>query len=162
MEFMTQLVFPCLLAFVACIPFCLLFNIHTGIPICAAGGALGWLVYLASAPLLHSDLLQIFVAALAISVYSEVMARIRKCPVTGYLLVAFFPLVPGGGIYYTMEYAINGQTDLFLETFMHTLGLAGSLAVGVLLVSSVVRMINVILRRRTARKAGARPTERNA
>ncbi len=139
---------PCLLAFLGCIPFCILFNIHTGIFICAAGGALGWLVFLATEPLFHSDLLQMFFAAVAISAYSEIMARIRKCPVTGYLLVAFFPLVPGGGIYYTMEHAINGETELFLESFLHTLGLAGSLAVGVLLVSSFVRMVNTLLRRR--------------
>ena len=68
------------------------------------------------------------------------MARIRKCPVTGYLLVAIFPLVPGGGIYYTMEHAINGETEVFLSSFLHTLGIAGALAVGVLMVSSSVRM----------------------
>ena len=64
----------------------------------------------------------------------------RSKPATGYLLVALFPLVPGGGIYYTMEYCIAGNTDLFLETGLHTLGVAGVLALGVLLVSSVVRM----------------------
>lgn len=152
MSILTQYLLPCVWAFLACIPFCVLFNIHAGILICAAGGALGWLVYLAAAPLVHSDILQAFLAAMAISAYSEIMARVRKCPVTGYLLVAFFPLVPGGGIYYTMEHAINGETDLFLETFFHTLGLAGSLAVGVLLVSSFVRMLNTIQHRRIQRK----------
>ena len=121
--------------------FSIFFNIHgSGVVICGLGGALGWLVYLLSAPLFHSDVLQSFLAAIAISAYSEIMSRIRKCPVTGYLLVAFFPLVPGGGIYYTMEYAINGETQQFIETGLHTLGVAGSLAVGVLLVSSAVRM----------------------
>ena len=139
---------PCLYAFIACIPFCILFNIHDGILLCATGGALGWFVYLASAPIAGSDIMQAFLAATAISAYAEIMARIRKCPVTGYLLVAFFPLVPGGGIYYTMEHAINGETQLFLERFLHTLGLAGSLAVGVLLVSSFVRMINALRRKR--------------
>ena len=75
------------------------------------------------------------------------MSRVRKCPVTGYLLVAFFPLVPGGGIYYTMEHAISGETQQFIETGLHTLGVAGSLAVGVLLVSSAVRMWSTYRRR---------------
>ena len=100
----------------------------------------------------HSDLLQSFAAAVFISAYSEIMARIRKCPVTAYLLVAFFPLVPGGGIYYAMEHAINGETDLFLDVLFHTLGLAGSLAVGVLLVSSTVRLINSYVYRRRKMK----------
>lgn len=152
MEAFSQYLPPCLYAFAACAAFCVLFNIHTGVLICSLGGALGWLVYLLSGTFLHSDLLQSFLAALFISAYSETMARLRKCPVTGYLLVAFFPLVPGGGIYYTMEHAINGETDLFLSTGLHTLGLAGSLAVGVLLVSSFVRLLNSIRRRRALRK----------
>lgn len=77
-----------------------------------------------------NDIIQSFFAALVISAWSEVMARLRKCPVTSYLLVALFPLVPGGGIYYTMEHALNGDTELFLDTLMHTLGLAGALASG--------------------------------
>ena len=83
-----------------------------------------------------------------VSAWSEVMARLRKCPVTSYLLVALFPLVPGGGIYYTMEHALNGDTELFLDTLMHTLGLAGALAVGVLLVASVVRLFTTYQSRR--------------
>ena len=145
---------PVLYAFVACLGFGGLYNLH-GRPVfwAAVGGALGWLAYLLSAPLVGSDLIQIFVASLVISIYSEVMARIRKCPVTGYLMIALFPLVPGGGIYYAMEYAINGETDLFLSTLLHTLGLAGSLAVGILLVSSAVRLVNGLLRRRAEHRA---------
>ena len=155
MELIQAYLPPCLYAFVACVGFSVLFNIHgLGILICAVGGALGWLVYLAAAPVFHSDLLQSFAAAVFISAYSEIMARIRKCPVTAYLLVAFFPLVPGGGIYYAMEHAINGETELFLDVLFHTLGLAGSLAVGVLLVSSLVRLINSYLYRRQRKRKG--------
>ena len=134
---------PCIYAFLACIGFSLLFNIHgaAGMLICAGGGALGWLVYLLAAPLVHSDITQSFLAALAISAWSEIMARLRRCPVTSYLLVALFPLVPGGGIYYTMEHAMSGETSLFLESLLHTLGLAGALAVGVLLVASLARLV---------------------
>ena len=141
MEIVTAFLLPVFFAFVASGGFAVIYNIHgRGILICAFGGALGWLAYLLCAPVFHDEIVQSFVAALVISVYAEVMARIRKCPVTGYLLVAFFPLVPGGGIYYTMEHAINGETQAFLETGMHTMGIAGALAVGVLLVSSAVRL----------------------
>ena len=132
---------PAVYAFLACIGFAILFNIHgVGIFICAGGGGLGWLCYLLTAPLVHSDIIQSFFAALVIYAWSELMARLRKCPVTSYLLVALFPLVPGGGIYYTMEHALNGETNQFLESLMHTLGMAGALAVGVLLVASAVRL----------------------
>lgn len=147
MELVQELVLPCVYAFAACIGFSFIFNIHgVGMFISACGGALGWLCYLLSAPLLQSDIIQSFFAAIVISVWSEVMARLRKYPVTGYLLPALFPLVPGGGIYYTMEHAMNGEVELFAAQLLHTLGLAGALAVGALLVSSVVRLVG--LRRR--------------
>lgn len=144
---------PCLWAFLACIGFSLLFNIHgMGMFICAGGGALGWLCYLLTAPLVHSDIIQSFFAALVISAWSELMARLRKCPVTSYLLVALFPLVPGGGIYYTMEHAMSGETSLFLSSLLHTLGLAGALATGVLMVSSLMRLFIVSQDKRRTRQ----------
>ena len=99
---------PCLSAFAACLGFCIIFNIRApGMVICSIGGGLSWLVYLLVGPLTgYSDLLQSFWAAVFLSAYSEGMARVRKCPVTGYLLVAFLPLVPGGGIYSTMELSL--------------------------------------------------------
>ena len=150
---------PCIYAFLACIGFSLLFNIHgaAGMLICAGGGALGWLVYLLAAPLVHSDIIQSFFAALAISAWSEIMARLRKCPVTSYLLVALFPLVPGGGIYYTMEHAMSGETSLFLESLLHTLGLAGALAVGVLMVASLARLVTNYQNHRRSLPGGKHP-----
>ena len=71
--------------------------------------------------------------------------------VTGYLLVALFPLVPGGGIYYTMEYCIAGNTQMFLETGLHTLGIAGALALGILLVSSLNRLFGMPRRNKNNR-----------
>ena len=141
---------PCLSAFAACLGFCIIFNIRApGMVICSIGGGLSWLVYLLVGPLTgYSDLLQSFWAAVFLSAYSEGMARVRKCPVTGYLLVAFLPLVPGGGIYSTMEHALNGESSLFLSTGAHTLGVAGALAVGILMVSSLVRMYPALRRRR--------------
>ena len=140
---------PCLYAFTACLGFGTLFHIRgTGALICSLGGALAWLVYLLTGPLTGgNDIAQYFWAAVFLSAYSEGMARVRKCPVTGYQLVAFIPLVPGAGIYSMMEHALNGDTQGFLTTGLHTLTIAGALAVGVLVVSSLVRMCTDFRRR---------------
>lgn len=135
---------PCLYAFAACLGFSVVFNMRGKILLFASlGGALGWLVYLLCGPA-QNDILQFFLATIAISVYSEIMARVHRAPVTGYLLVSLLPLVPGGGIYYTMEYCIIGNTEMFLETGIHTLGIAGALALGILLVSSFVRLWHIV------------------
>lgn len=139
---------PCLWAFLACIGFCVIMNVRTGILYCCIGGTLGWLVYLLSMLVVPNELIAYFVAAVVISAYSEMMARIRKCPVTGYLLISYIPLVPGAGIYYTMRYAMQGDTAMFMQRGLHTLGIACCLALGVLVVSSAVRTATTLKRRR--------------
>ena len=52
-------------------------------------------------------------------------------------------MVPGGGIYYTMEYCIQGNMPMFIEKLVTTLGVAGAIAVGVSLVSSFVRIFTI-------------------
>ena len=105
----------------------------------SAGGALGWFVFLLLSPV-GNDIVQCFFASMATAAYSEVMARVFKKPATPFQVIALIPMVPGGGIFYTMEYCVIGNSDKFLETGLHTLGIAGALAMGVLLVSTFVRM----------------------
>lgn len=130
-----------LAAFIGSACFALIYNTKGLNILCSAlGGTLGWMVYLASAPILNSDIAQTFVGTIALAIFCEVIARVRKAPVTGFLIVSIFPLVPGASIYYTMGYAINGEIDTFLTSFLHTIGIAGAIAVGTLLVSTIVRM----------------------
>lgn len=133
---------PCLWAFFACLGFGLVFNIQgVGVLVCGLGAALGWFVYLIALVFHESDIFAAFLAAMVIAAYSEWMARVRRCPVTGYLQIALLPLVPGAGIYYTMQYAITGDTEMFLSTLMHTFGFAAALSLGAMLMSSVLRAI---------------------
>ena len=142
MELLLELFLPCLWAFLASVAFGLVYNIHgLGILICGLGGALGWLVYLLVQLLPAGNILAAFVAAAAIAVFSECMARLRRCPVTGYLQVALLPLVPGSGIYYAMRHCVAGATSLFLSTLLNTFGMAASLAVGAMLASTVLRIL---------------------
>ena len=130
----------CLTAFLACIGFSVMYNVHGwGVVLCCLGGAAGWAVYLAAGLATQSIYLRYLAAGIAIAVYAEVMARVRKYPITAYLVVSFFPLVPGSYIYYAMYYAIQGQRQRFLESGIQALGLASCLAIGTLLVSTTVR-----------------------
>ena len=128
-------------AALACAGYCILYNTRgMGLCICAFGGAVATAVYTLFAGS-GSVMLATFVAAVAVSVYAESMARIRKCPVTAYQLVAMFPLVPGGGIYYTMSAVIDGDLDLAGALGVSTLGVAGMISLGLLVVSALVGMI---------------------
>ena len=132
--------FSCL---VGCMGFAILFNIHgPGILLCTLGGILTWAVYALTMCLGGSELMGYFWGAVFASAYSEIMARIRKYPAISYLVVSIFPLIPGAGVYFTMNYAVRGEMGLFASKGMYTAAIAGLMAVGILLVSTSVRLYN--------------------
>lgn len=131
----------CLFTLIGCLGFSVLFNIHgPGVLLCAIGGGFSWFVYMVAAELGCSDIVCYFWSALFASIYSEVMARIRKYPAISYLVVSIFPLIPGAGIYYTMNYAVRGEMERFAQQGMYTAAIAGIMAVGILLGSTVFRL----------------------
>lgn len=136
-----SLLSQCLFSFIGCIGFSILFNIHgPGMLLCALGGILSWAVYRIAMELGGSELTGYFWSALISSLYSEIMARLRKYPAISYLVVSIFPLIPGAGVYYTMRYAVQGEMELFASKGMFTAAIAGIMAVGILLGSTLCRM----------------------
>lgn len=126
---------------VGCIGFTILFNIHgRGTALCVLGGLLTWGVYAITLELGGSDLMGCFWGAVFASLYAEIMARIRKCPALPFLVICIFPLIPGAGVYYTMNYAVQGDMTMFAAKGMNTAAIAGLMAVGILLVSTMFRL----------------------
>lgn len=129
---------PCI---IGCLGFCIIFNIHGwGSLLCSLGGMLTWIAYKFSLMLGCGDLMSFFWATLFAAFYSEVMARVRHCPAISYLVIAIFPLIPGAGVYYTMNYAVQGNMDMFITKGMHTAAEAGTMAVAILLAVTAVRL----------------------
>ncbi len=135
-----HLILQAIACFVSGIGFFILFNIHgKGGFLCALGGLLTWLCYSAILKFGGGEILGYFCATAFASLYAEIMARIRKCPAIAYLVISAFPLIPGAGVYYTMTHAVANRMDLFAQTGMHTLAIAGAMAVGIVLATSLVR-----------------------
>lgn len=130
--------------FIGCTGFFILFNIHGfGGFLCALGGVLTWLTFRLTTCLGGNDIAAYFFGALTGAIYSEIMARIRKYPAISYLVISSFPLIPGAGVYYAMTYAVQGDTARFAEQGIHTAAIAGIMAVGILLSSTIFRMISL-------------------
>lgn len=133
----------CLSAFFACIGFSFIFRIHHHLRfalISSFGGALGYLVY-SLAVIRYDDIFSYFIAMVIVTLFAEISARIFKAPATIFLIIGCFPLVPGRGIYETMLYCTQGKNELFLTSFIHTLAISLSLAMGVLVVSTIFKVI---------------------
>ncbi|MBP3305223.1 MAG: threonine/serine exporter family protein [Oscillospiraceae bacterium] len=141
----------CVVCAVACYGFAVLFNIHgPGALLCVFGGVLTWVTYILVLRYTGSDLTAYFWGALLAAVYAEAMARIRKYPAISYLVVSIFPLIPGAGVYFTMNHALQGRMVQFASQGMHTAAIAGIMAVGILLVSTSVRLVSTWRRRKRA------------
>ena len=134
----------CVASFISCAGFAVVFNVHgKGLWICALGGTLTWAVYLIAYQLGAGIIGANFWAAFFASVFSEIMARLFKYPAISYLVVSIFPLLPGAGIYYTVSYALAGNMPAAVEKGLETASIAGVMAVGILLVSTAVRVLNI-------------------
>lgn len=138
-----------LFAFFSSLGFGILFNIkgnklfYAGI-----GGGLSWFVSIYCETLGLNTTSSFFIASIVFSIYSEIMARILKTPVTTLIICALIPLVPGGGMYYTMYEAINGNIMKSIELGMNTISSAGSLALGIIFVSTLTRLLMRAKRKR--------------
>lgn len=133
-------IFQCIATAIGCAGFCILYNIHgRGQLICILGGLLSWAVYLFADFLLPGTISGYLFASIFVAAYSEVMARVRHFPAITYLVIAIFPLLPGAGIYYTTSYLALNQASNAMEKCTETISVAGLLAIGILMVSSIVR-----------------------
>lgn len=98
----------------------------------AFGGFVAIASYLVAEWLIGNDVISTFLGAVALTLYSEVMARRKKTPTTVFIVAALIPLLPGGFLYKAMHYAVEGKRILCEQEALHTFLLAAAIAVGVL------------------------------
>lgn len=128
-------------AFFASLGFGILFNIKgKKLFYAGLGGGISWFVSLLCESFGLNIKFSFFISSIIFSLYSEIMARVLKTPVTTLIICALIPLVPGGGMYYTMYEAINGNILESIELGLNTISSAGSLALGVLFISTLTRL----------------------
>ena len=127
--------------------FSILFHIRgRRLLIASLGGLISWTVFLLLEPLLPGEPVRYFLASATVTVYAEVFARVIKTPTTTFLVPSLIPLIPGGALYYTMNYALNEQWPAFADKAVYTLGLAAALALGIIAVTTLTRMTMVAIR----------------
>ena len=122
--------------------FALLYNIRgKRLVFAALGGLLAVIFYVVFGWFIENEILNYFICSLAVSLYAEIMARILKTPTTTFIITSLIPLIPGSSLYYTMTNAFSGDLNSFIEKGLYTLGLAGALAAGIIVVFGVIKVI---------------------
>lgn len=137
-----KIAYECLMSLLASLCFGVMFHLRgRKLFFAALGGLIGWFIYTLSASYFSTSIIpRYFIATVCITIFAEWCARFFRAPVSVFLAVSLIPLVPGGGIYRTMIYCIRGNTSDALQTCIETVGIAGALAMGIIMVSSIVRL----------------------
>ena len=115
--------------------FGLIFNLRKKyLPLVAAGGFLGWLVYLlCSRYIWEGVFLPTLAASFATAIFAEVLARVCHAPSTLFFLTAVIPLVPGRTLYYCIDALVQNEPEQAqrygTETFLYALAIAAGMAI---------------------------------
>jgi len=135
---MREIILQLITAFLGSLGFAILFGIRSRYLLLAAlGGMLSWSVYLGVHTLAARDFLAYLTAAVFAMAYSELLAHLRKCPATLFVVPAIIPLVPGTSLYYTMDSAAHGDLVRAGEFGYTTLTAALAIAAGISLVTVI-------------------------
>ena len=132
-----------LFAFFITISFAILFNVrgkfifYSGI-----GGSISWFFYLFFTEKGYSYSTCYLLATAITAFYSEIMAKKLKTTVPTLLIAALIPMAPGGGVYYKMLYLIQDQYQESILKGMETSIIAGSMALGIILVTTCFRVLH--------------------
>ncbi len=133
-------------AFSGSMGFALLFQVRRGkLLLASLGGLLAWAVYLALRPVMPQDVPRFFVASVVLTIYAEILARVVKCPATLFLVTAAVPLIPGGALYNTMRYFVEGDFAASSSQGLNTILLALAIAAGMIVPMSMFQLVRRVL-----------------
>lgn len=137
-----MIILETIMATIASLGFGVIFNIRGNKLLFAAlGGGICWFSYSLCLNLNFSVNSALFISSICFSAYSEIFARILKTPVTTLVVCALIPLVPGGGMYYTMLEVVHGNIDKSLQLGLNAIAAAGTLALGIIFVGTITKLI---------------------
>lgn len=106
----------------------------------ALGGGLSWALYLIILFYSKSLLYSIFGSTLLVCIYSEVVARKLRVPVSVFVTCVIIPLVPGSSLYYAMQAYIAGNTAEASVQIYKVILISGTIVMVIAVVSSVTNL----------------------
>lgn len=102
-------------------------------------GMLGWLVYLIifryASPLGVAG--ATFFAALVVALISRYFAVWRKCPNTVFLICGIFPLIPGGGVFWSAYNVVSENFNQALRSGFMAITVTVAIVMGLMIVADI-------------------------
>ncbi|MEG0856876.1 MAG: threonine/serine exporter family protein [Terrisporobacter sp.] len=104
-----------------------------------AVGMISWTIYILLMRLNFDMMSANFIAAAIAGLICEILARKMKKPTILFIVPGIITLIPGLGLYNTMYYVVEGDFQSSFTTGANVLLASGSIALGVIVVSSLFR-----------------------
>lgn len=139
---------------IAGLGFAIIFHIRPKhLPVTFVGAALGWLLYLAAKQVWRANAIGMMFAALGVTVYSEIGARLFHMPVSVIYTPAIIPMIPGGYLYYCMRGFVTDSQEDFVEYGSMLLEDTLSIVLGTMI---VLTFVSAVAQKRKRTKADRR------
>ena len=100
-------------------------------------GLFGWLLALLAEGRSMTTFAVFFFGSAGVTLASEILCRIRRCPVTVFLVTGIIPMVPGGLLYLTMRAGVSGDWSLFSFLGLEATLTAAAIAAGIIAVTAL-------------------------
>ena len=145
---MPNLFIEFIFAFLGTLGFTLIFNVPMRhIPIASFVGGAGWVVFQIADAMGCGVAIACFFGACTVGLTSDISSKVCKEAATIFVIPGVLPLVPGAGTYYTMLAIVQGNLDQAAAKGIETLAMAGAIALGLLVMGTILQIIRGVTRR---------------
>lgn len=117
------------------------------LPVSMLAAIAGWVINSLIIDYYGSPFAAAFVAAFSIAMIGEICARKVKAPAIIIIVIGILPLVPGSLVYRTVEKIIAEDISATISLGLETIGIALSMALGILVNSTFVQLYFLTKRR---------------
>ena len=139
---MRELVIQTLMGAISSVAFAIFFNVRgKKLAWFFLGSAIDWAVYLYCVHHGQSEFIGMLLATMTAALFSEILARIVRTPVLILLVPMLVPLIPGRGLYNTMDALIRSERERFLSCGISTISCAAAICLGIICVTAITRLI---------------------
>ncbi|WP_027400463.1 threonine/serine exporter family protein [Anaerovorax odorimutans] len=134
-------------AFFSTLGFCFLFHVPKKHLISSAFiGGCGWTLFKYLVMNGESNVISCFLGSCLVALLAEIFSRAGKDATTLFIIPGILPLVPGAGMYNTMQYVLENDLEGAAAVGSETLFMAGSIALALLIIASLTRITVAIKR----------------
>lgn len=111
--------------------------------LCSLIGALGWTTYQIAFGYGFTPVMACFLGACTVALLSDICSKLLKDASTIFIIPGIMPLVPGAGMYKMMLELIHNDMSGFATEATQTLMTAGAIAVGLLVMGSLIKIVRM-------------------